>query len=217
MDWFEWHQGYDGALAERVVLVQEQLDAALDACAAGPIRILSVCAGQAHDVVGSLRRFDRRSDVEAVLVELDERNVAAARARIAEAGLPMVTVVAGDAGITGSYAEAVPANVILLCGVFGSLTDEDIERTVASLPALAAPAAQVIWTAHRSAPGLADHAASCFDRYGFVSRWDGDDRFGVSRHQLTADPQPYAPGTRMFTFADEQTLIDIGRIQPPAD
>lgn len=212
MDWYRWHDGYEGPLGSRLEAVQTQIDAALQECA-GPVRVISICAGQGHDIVGSLQRFDRRRDVEALLVELDARNVDAARQRIAAAGLTGITVKAADAGITDVYKNMVPAKLILACGVFGSLTDEDIDRTIGLLPTLAASNAQVIWTADRAAPGLWDTAANSFGRHGFRKVWTNDrsERFGVGRHQLSRPPAPFQPGQQMFAFADEDTLVRIGR------
>ena len=215
MDWYRWHDGYDGARDGRLHVVQTQIDAALATMSEGPIRVVSICAGQGHDIVGSLRRFDRRRDVTALLVELDERNADAARQRIAGASLTGITVKAADAGITDVYQGMVPAHLILACGVFGSLTDRDIERTVGLLPTLASPNAQVVWTANRTAPGLWDTALTAFDRHGFGEVWTSDrteERFGVGRHRLTSQPKPFQPGKQMFTFADEDTLVRIGRI-----
>lgn len=65
MDWFGWHRGYDGPLATRLEMVKCQIDAALTETSAEKIRVLSICAGQGHDIVGSLQRFDRRADVKA--------------------------------------------------------------------------------------------------------------------------------------------------------
>lgn len=215
MDWYSWHDGYDGPLDGRLHVVQTQIDAAFATMSAGPIRVVSICAGQGHDIVGSLRRFDRRRDVTALLVELDERNAEAARQRTADASLTGITVKAADAGITDVYQGMVPAHLILACGVFGSLTDRDIERTVGLLPTLAAPDAQVVWTANRAAPGLWDTALTAFGRHGFGEVWTSDqaeERFGVGRHRLTTQPKPFRPGKQMFTFADETTLVRIGRI-----
>lgn len=175
--------------------------------------IISLCAGQGHDVVGAVRDAPRRSDVRALLVEWDERNVAAARNRIEEAGLDGIEVRQGDSGITDSYADAVPAQIVLSCGVYGSLTRENIDSTAATLPQLCDEGAQVIWTAHRSTPNLYPTVEAAFQRHGFNPVWtDPDEAFGVSRYRLTADPQPLQPGVRFFRFADEQTLIKIGRI-----
>lgn len=213
MDWFDWHQGYDGPLAVRLEAVESQIGAALAESTAEKIRVVSICAGQGHDIVGSLQRFDRRSDVEGLLVELDPRNVEAARERIADAFLTDLTVNAADAGLTDAYREMVPADIVLVCGVFGSLTDEDIDRTIGLLPTLLGPGGQIIWTAHRSAPGLWDTALEGFRRHGFREAWTNDRaaRFGVGRHRLAIPPQPFVPAKRMFSFADEDTLIRLGR------
>lgn len=215
MDWYSWHEVYDSPLGGRLQVVQTQIDAALATMSEGTIRIISICAGQAHDIVGSLQQFDRRRDVEALLVELDERNAEAARQRIAHASLTGITVKVADAGITDVYQGMVPANVILACGVFGSLTDRDIERTVGLLPTLASPDAQVVWTANRAAPGLWDTVRTAFDRHGFREVWTNDgaeDPFGVGRHRLIGRPERFEPGKQMFAFADEDTLARIGRI-----
>ncbi|HEY9290858.1 MAG TPA: class I SAM-dependent methyltransferase family protein [Microlunatus sp.] len=212
MDWYSWHDGYDGPLGARLQAVQDQISAALEETR-GPIRVISICAGQGHDIVGSLRHFDRRNDVRALLVELDQRNAEAARRRIDDAGLSGLAVKTADAGVTDAYADLVPAHLILLCGVFGSLTDADIDRTVGLLPTLCDAGAAVVWTAHRAAPGLWDTALAAFGRHGFRElRTNGrSEPFGVGRHRMTAPPQPFEPGRRMFSFADEDTLIRTGR------
>jgi hypothetical protein len=215
MDWYSWHDGYGGGpLGGRLQVVQTQINAALATMHEGPIRVISICAGQGHDIVGSLERFERRRDVRALLVELDERNVEATRQRVAAASLPGITVKAADAGITDVYQGTVPANLILACGVFGSLTDEDIDRTVGLLPALSSPNAQVVWTANQAAPGLWDTALGAFDRHGFREVWTTSraEELGVGRHRLTREPEPFEAGKQMFSFADEDTLIRTGRI-----
>ncbi|WP_152361226.1 class I SAM-dependent methyltransferase family protein [Microlunatus speluncae] len=214
MDWHQWHQGYQGGgLAGRLPLVQDQLRQALTETRPGPIMIISVCAGQGHDVIGVFQDGPRQADVRARLVEWDHRNVAEAQRRVDAAGLGNIEVRQGDAGLTDAYVDAAPAQIVLLCGVFGSLTEPDINRTVGMLPQLCDENAQVIWTAHRSSPDLYRQASAAFDRHGLTRRHtDPDDRFGVTRHQLVTQPTPLQPGRRMFEFADEQTLIDIGRI-----
>ncbi len=216
MDWHAWHRGYQvGGLLGRLDLVQDQLRQALAETRLGPM-IISVCAGQGHDVVGVLQDAPRRSDVRARLVEWDERNVAEERRRVDAAGLDGIEIRQGNAGSTDAYVGAAPAQIVLLCSVFGSLTEADIDTTVGVLPQLCAEGAQVIWTAHRSSPEVHRHAADAFDRNGFALRHtDPDDLTGVTRHQLITEPRPLQAGQRLFEFADEQTLIDIGRIAKP--
>lgn len=163
-------------------------------------------------MVGAVAGSERRADVQARLVELDGRNVEEARRRIEAANLEGIEVRQGDAGFTDAYEGATPAHIVLLCGVFGSLTDDDIDSTIATMPQLCSEQGQVIWTAHRAAPGLFEHASAAFHRHGFVQVWtDPADPFGVARHQLVARARDLQVGQRIFNFADEQTLIDLGR------
>ena len=78
-------------------------------------------------------------DVDARLVELDPDLAERGRSRAAKIS-PTIEVVTGDASMTSSYAEAVPADIVLACGIFGNITDDDIENTVEHLPSLCAPA-----------------------------------------------------------------------------
>jgi hypothetical protein len=126
----------------------------LDRQPPGAVPVISLCAGEGRDVIGTAAGHPRRADVRARLVELDPRNVAAARRAAAAAGLDGVEVTQADAGQADVYAGAVPARTVVACGVFGNLADTDIQRTVAALPGLCAPGAGVIWTRHTLAPDL---------------------------------------------------------------
>src|SRR3984957_11869238 len=97
-DWAVWHEAYDNPdtpLARRLLAVQTRIAEALDRAAPGPLRAISICAGQGRDLIGVLREHPPRRDVTARLVELDPRNAAAARQRAADAGLTQVEVVTG--------------------------------------------------------------------------------------------------------------------------
>lgn len=66
MDWVGWHEQYgrpESALARRLAAIQGQLRTALDESPAGPLRVLSLCAGQGDDLLGVLAGHPRRSDV----------------------------------------------------------------------------------------------------------------------------------------------------------
>jgi hypothetical protein len=119
-----WHVDYDtpgSALARRLRVVQELLGRALDTAPAGPVRMLSLCAGQARDVLGVVPGHPRRYGVRGRLIELDPDNAAAAREGLRRAGIDQIDVLAADAGTTDSAVGAVPADVVLLCGIFGAL------------------------------------------------------------------------------------------------
>ena len=96
-----------------------------------------------------------------------------------------------------------PADLVLVCGVFGNVTDDDVMRTIDLLPTLCAPGATVIWTRHRRAPDLTPavrrrFAAAGFEEVAFHAL-DGTTQ-GVGMHRLTAAPCPFAPDERLFTF-----------------
>jgi hypothetical protein len=97
--------------------VQAWLARALDRVPAGPLRLVSLCAGQGRDVIGVVPGHPRRADVRAVLVEADAHNAGRAGQAAEQAGLDQVEVRAADAGTVASFADALPADVLLLCGI----------------------------------------------------------------------------------------------------
>jgi hypothetical protein len=129
------------------------------------------------------------------------KNVAVARAAASAAGLD-VEVVAGDAALTDAYADAVPAGLVLVCGVFGNVTDADVEGIIGNLAGFSCPAATVIWTRHRRPPDLTPRR-EWFAGAGFVEtafEAPPDEWFGIGVHCLRGDPAPLPRGLRLFTF-----------------
>jgi hypothetical protein len=204
-DWYAWHRDYDdpdSALGRRLAAVQDQIRAALDAAPPGPLRAVSLCAGQGRDLIGVLAGHPRRGDVLARLVELDPRNAQAARQAARAAGLSRVEVVTGDAALTDQYAGMAPAYLVLACGVFGNMTDEDIQRTVDYCAQLCAHGGTVVWTRGRWAPDLLPQICDWFAGRGFEQLWVSDpaEGWGAAAHRFTGTPPPLERGARMFTF-----------------
>lgn len=208
-DWQQWHNAYDdpaSRLSERLRVVQTHVAAALDERAGqpGPIRIVSMCAGQGRDVIGALEEHPRRNDVAAVLVELGEGLAEAARASARAGGLAGVSVRCADASMTDSYVDATPADIMLACGVFGNISVEDIHHTIDELPMLCTPGATVIWTRYgRPGDDLAPDICRWFVDRGFEeARFDASDErsYRVGSHRLVADPPAFEPGVRLFQF-----------------
>ena len=210
MDWRAWHDGYedpDSGLGRRLVLVQYHVRAALDRVPPGPVRAISVCAGQGHDLISVLVDHPRRVDVMARLVELDEQNVLLAGRAAHAAGLDGVEVVVADASITDAYAGAVPADLILLCGVLGNISAADIASTIRHLPRLCAPNATVIWTRHRHPPDLTLYIRETFEQAGFGElAFEDSPPFGVGVNRLLISPQPFQAGVRLFEFVGYDVL-----------
>lgn len=205
-DWYAWHRPYadpESALSKRLAAVQEQIGHALDRCPAGPIVAVSVCAGQGHDLLGVLAGHERAPDVSALLLELDPRNAAAARQAVAAGGLVgRVTVVEADAARTELYRDVAPADLVLACGVFGNISDADVERTIGFCRQLCRTGGTVLWTRHRQPPDLVPAICGWFERGGFEQVWLSDpaEPFGAGAHRLAAPSEPLRYPERMFTF-----------------
>jgi hypothetical protein len=207
MDWAAWHAAYEdpsSALSARLLRVRLHLSEAIDRAPAGPVRLVSLCAGQGRDVIGVLPGHRRRDDVSAVLVESDARNAGVARRAAAQGGLHQVEVREADASTAASFADALPADVLLLCGIFGNVSDADIKRTAEASAAMCKPGATVIWTRPRREPDLTPQVrawfvASGFDELAFEALGT-DTLTGVGVNRLRRPSTAALPGGPLFTF-----------------
>jgi hypothetical protein len=207
-DWFAWHSPYDepgSFLSRRLAIVKTRLAEAMDGCRPGRIQVVSMCAGQGRDILGVLASHPRAGDVVARLVESDPRNAAVARRGAFR--FPGVEVVEADAGCTEAYAGAVPADIVLACGVFGNVSDDDVHRTVRAFPSLCARGSAVIWTRHRREPDLTPQVREWFRRAGFAEEAfdvSADSFMAVGSHRLTGDALPFRSGEVLFRFTGER-------------
>jgi hypothetical protein len=206
-DWVAWHAAYHdpaSSLSARLRRVRSHLSDAIGQAPAGQVDLVSLCAGQGHDVIGVLPHHPRRDDVRAVLVESNAHNAGLARRAAAEAGLSRVEVRQADAGVVASFADALPAGVLLLCGIFGNVSDRDIKRTVEAAPALCRAGATVIWTRHRRPPDLTPQVRAWFAESGFdevaFDALGTSTLTGVGVNRLRRAPAAKLPGDRLFTF-----------------
>ena len=176
----------------------------------GPIRVISMCAGQGRDVIDVVSTHPRRADVSAVLVELDSDLVATARERASSAGVAQyVRVEQGDASLCRSYAGHVPADLVLVCGVFGNISASDITSTIEALPGFCRPGAHVIWTRHRRPPN-----ATPAIRAQFVARGFGEVEFvapestvtTVGHNRLEGPTSAFDPDRRLFDFVGDGSM-----------
>lgn len=201
-DWAAWHAPYDdpcSPLAQRLQEVRRQVSAALTRAPAGQVRLLSLCAGRGVDVLPVLASHARGRDVIGRLVELDAANAAAARDQ-APLG---IEVVEGDAGMTDACAGAAPAHLLLLCGIFGNVADDDVRRTAFAVPQLCAAGATVVWTRSTHAPDLTPRIRTWFAEAGVVESSfvaEQPEGWSVGAGTFTGEPQPLQVGVRLFTF-----------------
>ena len=166
-DWDEWHRAYDDPdsdLSRRLSLVQQSIDAFLDETSPAPVRVLSVCAGDGRDLIEVLRARHDSGRVSATLLDSDERLTD--RARATSQGLDVV-VHHVDGGDSANYVGAVPADLVLLCGIFGNVPDAEIRRLVQASPQFCRTGARVIWTRHTRPPDLTPALRGWFRDAGF--------------------------------------------------
>jgi hypothetical protein len=203
-DWGAWHLDYDdpaSSLSRRLVEVRAQLVSLLaDAPADRPLRLLSLCAGDGRDTIPVLAESGLA--VEACLVELDPE-LAATACEASVAASVEVEVRIGDAGLLATYAERLPVDVLMLCGVFGNIADADVERTVGAARTMVAPDGAVIWTrGHRGPDDPAGwvrrlFVEAGFEEVAFVAPDDATYRVGVARLAHAVDGE--LP-ERLFSF-----------------
>lgn len=207
-DWNEWHLAYEtegSSLHARLLTVRSLITSALEEAPPGPVRVLSLCAGDGRDIVAAAAAHARRADVRGRLVELDPRLATAARCAAAAAGVSL-DVVEGDAGDTSNLAGGTPADLLLLCGIFGNIDDADIRTTIESCPALCSPGASIIWTRHRRPPDITPQIVQWFETAGcpssaFVSPGEGG--FAVGAQRCTGAVAASDLPKQLFRFRDD--------------
>lgn len=210
-DWVAWHRAYDdpdSSLARRLVVVRRRIAEALDELGSRAQRVLSLCAGDGRDLlpVLALRPLAARppdGGPGAVLVEKDPALAAGARRRARVHGLSAVRVVVGDAGDPATFADFLPADLLLLCGIFGNVSRQDIVTTVAAVPAMLAPGGRVVWTCGARDPDPRPAVRQLFVEAGLTeTSFDGDpETFGVgTAHLPSAVPRPQPLPAALFTF-----------------
>jgi hypothetical protein len=217
-DWHSWHREYDdpaSSLSRRLEEVRVRLAALLEV-GTGPVRLLSLCAGDGRDTIPVLAGSERH--VRATLVELDPELGEAAEAAARAAGVD-IDVRTDDAGLVAAWSDVLPVDVLMLCGVFGNVADGDVALTVTAARSMLSPGGAVIWTRGHRVPHDQDplpsgavpsdgsdqservrglFTASGFEEVAFVKPADATYRVGVVR---LATPSTAPLPDRLFSFA----------------
>jgi hypothetical protein len=204
-DWSDWHDAYSRAgsgLAERLAAVCAQIDRHLDLTAPEPVRVISACAGDGRDLLSVLSKRPDADRVTAFLVEYDAELAARAR-RAAEALPARIEVLQADAAQGDVYTHLVPADLVLLCGIFGNVSDADVRATIQAASQLCAPGAKLIWTRHRADPDLTPSIREWFAEAGFEEVTflaPHEHQWSVGVHRLVAEPMALESSGHWFTF-----------------
>lgn len=205
-DWQEWHSHYDNKdseLARRLILVQRAIHDCLSEKSDAKYQIIDICAGDGRDLLPVLAQFSDDENIYSYLVEIDEGLSAQARDTAKSDGLRGATVLTGDASRMSAYENTIPANLILLCGVFGNIAMEDVAKIIQSLPQLSKPGARVIWTRNLRDPEPAKAIRQMFRKNSFKEvRFDVTDGalYGVGVHEYSGEPTKFERDVKLFTF-----------------
>jgi hypothetical protein len=205
-DYEAWHHRYDDPqsdLSWRLRTVQGYIRRTLDE-RSGVIRVVSACAGDGRDL---LEVLSERRDAARVSARLIEIHPAIARRAVEAAAstAARVDVRTVDAGCTDAYSDAVPADLVLLVGVFGNISEADLARTIGASPQLCSPGATLVWSrGRRHAGDLNDQIRAQFVGAGFTelayATLDTGSWPAAGAMRYVGPPTRLIPSQRLFTF-----------------
>lgn len=174
MGWQSWHENYRNSLPLRARLeeVSQQVTDAINAIESPRVHVLSLCSGDGRDLLKVLLSGNTNKAVDATLIELDPILVEQGREAFAEHGFSdFVQFRCADATLFSSYQDLPKAELVMVCGVFGNVRANHVERLIFSLKGFCSPGARVVWT--RSLNEFDDGEAAaqrircCFKDTGF--------------------------------------------------
>lgn len=206
-DYDRWHDRYDDPnsdLSWRLRRVQQYILQFLDQ-RRGPVRILSVCAGDGRDLFQVLAERGDTGRITATLLELHpglaERAISTAASTAPDAAVSVRVV---DAGNSDAYLGAAPADLVLLVGILGNISDRDVQALIAAAAQFCSPGADVVWSRGRDASDRNDDVRAWFAAAGFAeveyAALDAGSRPALGLMRYTGEPVDLVPGQHLFTF-----------------
>jgi hypothetical protein len=213
-NWSTWHNEYaneDSELNGRKRAVQAQIAALASECPPGPVTVISICGGQAHEVLGALENHPRRADARGRIVELDKENAAFASAWAKKAGIN-IEILNGDASISDSYSGLPAADIVVISGVLGHINEADRARLIGFLPQLLRKGGAAVWTFTPFSDGKhADEYARVRGLFQAqmleeqsVDRTTGRYAFAITHSRFNGDQAPFEPHAKIFDFGSSR-------------
>jgi len=205
--WHGWagRAYHKGRYQLRLSVVQAHLTECLEVAPAGPLRIVSVCAGDGRDVIGVLRSHPRRTEVTAWLVELDRVSVTAGIQLTTSEGLgKSVNFLHKDATAFETYLQIAPSDILLVCGVWGHVPVDERSQLVYALSCFCRPGGTVIWTCGAKKGG---NRVQAIQSLFTGSSWEcvrlsstPDQRWAVATHRYCGPPNALPRSGPIFNF-----------------
>ena len=151
MTWNDWHSIYDdkeSAPYKRSIITQELVNNYLNIHKKNII-ILSICSGQARDILPAIAGREDKDRITTYLLDIDKDCLEYAQEYARIHDIPNVHTINKDASLKESYDDIPKADLIVICGLFGHLVPEDIAATALFLQTLIEDNATVIWSRNK--------------------------------------------------------------------
>jgi hypothetical protein len=190
---------------QRLRVVKVHLAECLNDAAQGPLRLVSLCAGDGRDVIDVLQSNRRRNDVGAWLVELNGQSIADGALHMKASGLEkLVNFIHADATDYLTYQTLVPCDIILLCGVWGHVPVNERALLVRALASFSKPGGSLIWT--RGISRGMDRLNEIQSQFA-NSSWERvrlsftpNDKWAISTHRYCGPSLELPASGRIFNF-----------------
>ena len=109
-----------------------------------------------------------------------------------------------DAGDSDAYIGAVPADLVLLVGIMGNISDQDVQTLITATPQFCRPGAHVVWSRGRDRNDINDNARAWFADAGFTeldyAALETGSRPALGLTSYGGERVDLEPGQRLFTF-----------------
>jgi len=109
-----------------------------------------------------------------------------------------------DAGDSDAYVGAVPADLVLMVGIFGNISDAHLKQTIATTSQFCQPSGTLLWSRGREGGDRNDEIRASFAAAGFTEldyeTINSGSRPAVGAMRYDGPFQPLVPGKHLFTF-----------------
>lgn len=205
IDWNDWHSKYgkDTHLIKRLEIVQDCIRKCLPQNPGQPYKIIDIGAGDGRDILEVLEDYPNKSSIQGLLVEIDNTLATKAQDKLMDLNLSGVTVINGDASKLSAYSDFSLADLVLLCGIFGNISDEDVEKTISALPMILKPNGKVIWTRNRREPDKTPWIREQFTRNSYIEEEyivSDESIYAVGVNRYAGEAKSLNADLKLFTF-----------------
>ena len=164
MTWNDWHIIYndkESAPYKRSIITQELVNNYLNIHKKNII-ILSICSGQARDILPAIAGREDKDRITTYLLDIDKDCLEYAQEYARIHDIPNVHTINKDASLKESYDDIPKVDLIVICGLFGHLVPEDIATTALFLQTLIEDNATVIWSRNKFFNDHSDNIRNIF-------------------------------------------------------